>query len=365
MNILIVSGGTGGHIFPAIALGKELKSRGYNISFVTNDSISAVNMIETAGFNYEVLSVPKMPYGFSINWLIFFPKLLLARYDAEDLIRLLNPNIVVGFGAYISGPIVSVAKSNNIKTIIHEQNVSLGRANKILLKKADKVFLSFSHRLMDKSKKYIVTGNPLRPSLLEGLKSLTKAQAKARLGLSRNKKTILVLGGSRGAPAINSLIMKVLVELDELQRKRIQIIHVCGKKDLEQVSREYRISGVEHVVNTFYETMHIYYKAADLIICRAGATTASEIAVFGLPAILIPYPWAGYHQKDNAEAIAGSGGAVVVEENRISPKELRSEIFDIIDNEEKMREMSSSMRSLAKIDAASKMSDQIEELLNA
>jgi len=366
VKIVIVAGGTGGHIFPAIALGRELQKRGYQgITFITNENPRAKSLIDDAGFSYEVLDVPKMPYGLSYKWIGFFPKLLLSRFDAEDLITLLSPNIAIGFGAYISGPVISIAKKKGIKTLIHEQNASLGRANKLLLRKADKVCFGFSHKLIKSKQKHILTGNPIRSSLLSGLKGFTKEEASMKLGLSLSKKAVLVLGGSRGASAINSLVTKAIAELDELEKSRIQLFHIAGEEDFESVSREYRLCGIEHVVKGFYEDMHLCYKAADLIICRSGAGTLSEVAIFGIPAILVPYPWAGYHQKKNAEAIAKSGGAIVMEQEKVRPSDLNKEMLDIVDNDKLRHKMASNMRSLAKIDATDRLAEVVEGLLNA
>lgn len=366
MKILIVCGGTGGHIFPAVSLAQELRKRGYSdIVFIVDDNMRTREIIENAGFGFMVLKVPKMPYGFSIKWLPFIVRAFASRLKAEVIVSGLEPDIAVGFGAYISGPVISAAKSMHKKTLIHEQNVTLGRANRLLLNKADRVCFSFDNRLLGKSAKYALTGNPIREGLLKDFEMLTKEEALSYLNLSRDKKTLLVLGGSMGASSLNKLFVGLAPRLNEVCKDMIQVAHITGDTDLEFISRKYEESAINHWAKGFYDRMGLLYKAADLAICRCGATTIAEICLFGIPAILIPYPGAGSHQRENAKVLTEAGGAVMLEQEDATTDNLERQILAIINDEARMRRMSDAMRTLARSDAALRLADAVEGLVDA
>lgn len=363
MRVLIACGGTGGHIFPAISLARELKNRGHSdIIFTVDDNMRAKEIIKDNGFDFKILKVPKMPYGFSFKWLSFLGKVLVSHFSAKSLIAGLTPDLTIGFGAYLSGPVISAAKSMHKKTLIHEQNATLGRANKMLLNKADRVCFSFDHRLVGENNKYILTGNPIRENLLKDQKTLTKEEALSYLNLSPQKKTLLILGGSRGSSSLNRLIMEFAQGLKEQDKVRLQIIHITGEEDLESVSGNYQRLGITCWVKRFYERMGLLYKATDLIICRAGATTAAEICLFGIPAILIPYPGAGFHQTENAKVITGTGGAIMLKQEELTADKLGKQILTLIDDEAKLGRMSEAIGSLARPQATSRLADAVEEL---
>ncbi len=366
MRILIACGGTGGHIFPAIGLAQELKKRGFNDSvFVIDDSMTSRALIKEAGFDFMVINVPKMPYGISGMWPLFIVKLINSRLDAEPIVAQINPDVAIGFGAYISGPVIQTAASMGIKTLIHEQNVLLGRANSILFNVVDRACLSFKSPLMKNHSKCILTGNPIRQELLDGFKMVTNDEALKVFRFSKERKTLLILGGSRGASVINKAMMDMVKILDPEQRNRIQIIHIAGYKDREIVERTYRVNKIIHWVRGFYDKMAIAYKASDMVISRAGAATISEVAFFGIPALFIPYPWAGSHQKDNAACIAREGAAVMLKESKLSPKKLKETIFSIISDESGMKKMVTNMRVFSKPEAAKTLTDTVKELVDA
>ncbi|NQT90125.1 MAG: undecaprenyldiphospho-muramoylpentapeptide beta-N-acetylglucosaminyltransferase [Candidatus Omnitrophica bacterium] len=366
MRILIVCGGTGGHIFPACSLAHELKRRGRSdIVFIIDESAKTAEIVKDAGFTFEALKVPKMPYGLSAKWPSFFIRFLTARAKAERMIDELSPDVVVSFGAYISGPVVTTAKAARKKILIHEQNVTLGRANRLFLKDADRACFSFNNALLGGGDKYVFTGNPIRESLLKDFKTITRAEARSRLGLARNKKTLMVLGGSRGASAINSILVDMARDFKELDKDMVQVIHITGENDLEQVVRTYDKCRITHYARSFCERMGMLYKAADLIICRCGATTIAEICLFGIPAIFIPYPGAGCHQLENADFVAGWGGAIVHKQKDVVPEDLKTQILNLIRDDNKLKEMSAAMRPLARADATLRLADAVGRLVDA
>ena len=363
MKILIASGGTGGHIFPAISLAQELRRRGYSdILFVSDDRIK--ERVKEAGFNFLVIDVPKMPYGISLKWFSFIIKFIASYSKAKNIIKRAAPDIAVGFGAYTSGCLIFAARAFDIKTMVHEQNVCLGRANKFLINKVDKACFSFDNSLLGTDKRFTLTGNPVREEILTDLKTLNKQEALSELGLSLEKKTLLVLGGSSGSKAINNLMIEFVKTLTSLEKAKLQIIHITGNDDLEAVSAVYKNNNINYWTKNFYDRMGLLYKACDIVICRCGAATIAEIALFGIPAIFIPYPWAGSHQRENAKFIARENKAILMDEKRINNEDFKKEIFELFNNQEKVENMSASIRSFASPQAAKNLADIVEELIN-
>jgi UDP-N-acetylglucosamine--N-acetylmuramyl-(pentapeptide) pyrophosphoryl-undecaprenol N-acetylglucosamine transferase len=363
MRILITCGGTGGHIFPAIALAQELRNQGHADSvFVVDKAYRTQHAIEKAGFKCHVLDVPKMPYGISAMWFTFLVKLVRARFQAEHIIAKINPDIAVGFGAYISGPVMQAAASMGIKTLIHEQNAVFGRANRILLRKVDKVCVSFLNQLIKKHTHCVLTGNPVREEIVNGFKAVTKAHALSELRFSSHRKTLLIIGGSSGASAINKAMSDFANILTDEEKGSIQIAHITGYADIEKVEQAYRVNKIVYWVRGFCDKMPLCYKAADLVVCRAGATTISEISFFGIPAVLIPYPGAGCHQNENAAYLARKGAAVILPQKELYSYRLKKEIFSIINDEKGIKQMRQNMRVFSKPDAVSMLAEQVMEL---
>ncbi len=366
MRILIACGGTGGHIFPAIALAQELKGRGFNdIVFVVDNREASREMVKSAGFDCLAFKVPKMPYGVSFEWLVFFFRLISSRLKAEPVVANINPDIAIGFGAYISGPIIQTAASMGIKTLIHEQNVTFGRANRLLFRRAEKVALSFDTPLIKKDPRCVITGNPIRRELLDGFKMLTKEEALAYFKFSDKRKTALVLGGSKGASAINKVMTDMVKILSDDEKDSIQVIHITGDKDRDGVEQAYRINRIPCWVRGFCDKMPLPYKAADLVICRAGAATISEIALFGVPALFIPYPFAGSHQDKNASLLARQGAAVVVNGNEINTDNFKQKLFSLINDKEGLKRMTENIRLFSKPDSAKRLADTVRGCLDA
>jgi UDP-N-acetylglucosamine--N-acetylmuramyl-(pentapeptide) pyrophosphoryl-undecaprenol N-acetylglucosamine transferase len=255
-----------------------------------------------------------------------------------------------------------MAKTLGKKTIIHEQNINMGRANRLLLKSADRVCLSFNGKPKGAGSKYIFTGNPIRESVLNDFKTLTKNSALSRLGFSAGRKTLLILGGSSGSSAINKLLMHLSYDMTTEEKERLQIIHLTGTADLQLVDEHYNRNNIIHWTRDFYERMGLLYKAADFIICRSGATTIAEMCIFGLPAVFIPYPGAGSHQIENASVITRAGGAMTLKQKNATVNILKKDIFSFIDSEKRLSQMSSMVRSFAAYNAASRLADVVEGL---
>ncbi len=362
MKILIVAGGTGGHIFPAISLADKIRQKdsSADVAFCIDKRVDE-KLLNKSNYKYHLLDAPQMPYGISLRWIPFFFRLMVSFYKSAGILNELNPDVVVGFGAYISGPLLTQAKRKNKKIIIHEQNVAMGRANSLLLKISDKIALGFDNPQYKKDARYILTGNPVRAELTEDLNALDKQKALGLLGLDINKKTILVMGGSLGSHIINTAFLQMLNNLSGNILGSLQIIHLTGKEEFAKVQSVYKDIRAEVKVRLypFFERMGLLYKASDLAICRAGAITVTELCVFALPAILIPYTKAGAHQIENAEFLKEKDAAIMVEEKDFSPAALKGKICSLLENTKKLSVMSKNANLHTGTDAAEKLAEVV------
>lgn len=361
-RVLLVCGGSGGHIFPAISLAEELKNRDYDVAFITDTSRIAKYTIDAEEYNVSVLNVPKMPYGLSVKWALFIWQLLAAFFKALKLVNFYNPKLVIGFGAYISGPVLLAAKFLMKKIVIHEQNASFGRANRLLLPFSNKVFLSYKYMAIEYKKRYVFTGNPIRRRSVHIYKNMTKREAVSFLKLFDKRRTLLVLGGSSGASFINNVMLALVSIINDEEKSLFQIIHLTGGRTDISIGNFYRENGIINWTRGFYDDMGILYKAGDLLICRAGATTISEAAFFGIPAIIIPYPGAANHQIENTSFLKENKAAVIVEQKYAAPAYMRKVIFSILNDKDELLNMSLGIRRCSVPNAADRMADRLEEL---
>lgn len=359
MRILITAGGTGGHIFPAMSMADKLRQAdaSLDISFCIDGRVDR-KLMDKFNYRYYLLNAPRMPYGISFRWISFLIMLFFSLFKSAAILSEINPDVVVGFGAYISGVVLAQAKRKNKKIIIHEQNVTMGRANLILSRISDRIAISFDSPEYQKDARYaryIVTGNPIRTELLEDLKALNREEARRMLDLEAGKTTILVMGGSLGSHIINTVFLKTLNSLPADTLDSLQILHLTGKSDFSDVQSAYKNINVKIKVYPFFERMGLLYKAADFVICRGGASAVAELCAFAMPAILIPYTGAGAHQLENARFLEEKGAAVMLEEKRLTPETLLKEVTALLMDDEKLQAMSNNLSSLAKIDAAEKL----------
>jgi UDP-N-acetylglucosamine--N-acetylmuramyl-(pentapeptide) pyrophosphoryl-undecaprenol N-acetylglucosamine transferase len=303
-NVLVVAGGSGGHIFPAVGLCQDLARRGPaapRITFVVQKGRQALaEALPDACVLLEV-DVVRSPGG-----------LVRLFHQAWGLVGRLRPAWVVGFGGLMTVPFLWTAKARGCRTMIHEQNVIPGRANRLLAFGADTIAVSFeaTRRTVPPflRRKVAVTRFPLR----ERLKPVDAQQARRSFGLDAERCTLLVLGGSQGARCLNDAVPEALEKSGFADR--IQVIHLCGPVDPQALRERYARSHIPNVVLRFLSEMERAYSAADLAVSRAGSGVLHELLFFGVPAVLIPYPYAGAHQRANARAVAQTGAALVMEE---------------------------------------------------
>jgi len=325
-RVLIVTGRSGGHIFPAVSVLERIcaESGAGEVILVLPDRAVLPPGNKGCAIRRSV-TLPYPPPGlrkalgrFAI--LVYLPAIV---FKSLFILLYFRPAVVAGFGSICSVPMVFFAHLCGVRTLIHEQNVIPGKASLFLSGFADKIAVSFSGTgkyLGAASGKAVLTGNPLRG----GLRRVDKKEALDFFGLAAGKFTVLVTGGSQGSSRINDSFVRAVKLLKEPQK--LQVVHLTGSGDFARIKEAYRGCGAEARVFEFLSAMEYAYSAADLIISRAGAITVSEIIYYGLPAILVPYPFAGRHQDANAEVLKQSGAAVVIDDRRISPELLLAEL---------------------------------------
>lgn len=362
MKVLIAAGGSGGHIFPAIALKRALAARrSCEIKFVGSDKAIDRRIFEKERVSFSLLSANKLPYRMSPSIVLFFVGLFLDFIRALWITALYRPTCCVGFGGYVSFPVILSAKLLWVPTVVHEQNVVPGRANKILFKLADKVALSFedtlSHIPADERKKFSVTGNPIRTGDLKA----DKALALKSFGLDVSKFTVLVIGGSQGAHVLNENFIRSVSLMGRNVRADLQIIHLTGVKDYEWAVSEYGKMAPELSARaySFIDRIDDAYSAADLIVTRAGSSALFEVAHFGKAMIVVPYPYAMSHQLDNARAFSSRGGAIMIEEKGLSASFFKDTIEEFLKDRPKLDALGRAAKALSAPHASDSLADMI------
>ena len=357
-RFIISGGGTGGHIYPAVAIANELKSRFPEAEFLFVGAKDKMEMqkVPQAGYAIKGLWISGIQRKLTLDNAMFPFKLLSSMWNSFRIIKSFKPDVVIGTGGFASGAVLKVASMLNIPTVIQEQNSYPGITNKLLAKKANKICVAYENleRFFPKDK-MILTGNPVRQDLIN---EASKSEAIAYFKLNANKKTLLVLGGSLGARRINQLIEK---ELDFLLSQNIQIIWQCGKLYLNDYSKYNEKENVQVVA--FIDRMDLVYAAADVVISRSGASSVSELCIVGKPTIFIPSPnVAEDHQTKNARAISDKNGAILIKESELEAQ-FETVFSDLISNESKQAELSQNIKKLALPNATKQIADEIMKLV--
>ena len=323
MKILIATGGSGGHVFPALCVAQELKKNNHQIIFA-GTSGAITKKIEENGFDLAVLSSKGVSFASVNSFFVSIFYMMKAMVQSFSLLKDLKPDVVVGFGGYGAFPVLLVSSLLRYPTLIHEQNVVPGRANRILSKVVRKIAISF-----EKSRKYFplsktaLTGCPCRSEK----KQLTKEELLKKFNLQNNRFTILVLGGSQGSHRINQEFLKVAPLLKK--DLEFQVIHLTGGQDCDDLKKKYDDIDIPVSLFSFLDEIEEAYRITDLVVSRAGAVTIFEIALFGLQAILIPYPFAKGHQRENAKILCDTNVAKMIEEKDLSTEKLKGEILNM------------------------------------
>lgn len=359
VRIIISGGGTGGHIYPAIAIANELKSRfpECEILFVGAQDKMEMQKVPQAGYKIEGLWISGIQRKLTLDNLKFPFKLMSSLLKSRKIIKQFKPDVAIGTGGFASGAVVKVAAQMGIPTVIQEQNSYPGITNKLLSKKAKAICVAYEglEKFFPKDK-IVFTGNPVRQDLLNVEQN--RQDAIKHFDLNPNKKTLLVLGGSLGARRINQLIEK---EMDFILNQDVQIIWQCGKFYFEEYKKYNEKENIQ--VLSFIDRMDLVYAAADAIISRAGASSVSELSIVGKPTIFIPSPnVAEDHQTKNAKAIADKNGAILIKESELDIR-FEDVFSEVIHNEELQNSLSQNIKELAKPNATKDIVDEIVKLI--
>ncbi len=362
-RVIISGGGTGGHIFPALAIAGEIGKRYPDAEILFVGALGRMEMERVPAAGYKIVGLPVMgfPRKPGIKMFTFFVRLLKSANLARQIVRDFKPQVAIGVGGYASGPLLRAAAQRNIPTLIQEQNSYAGITNKLLGKKVQKICVAYEkmENYFPKDK-IVITGNPVRDNLIEQLKN--KTAANQYFGLQASDKVILIVGGSLGARSINN---SVLNHVEEIDKSGTKVIWQTGSVYFDEIQSKLKENKPENLqVHQFISRMDLAYSAADVIISRAGAGTISELCLVGKPVILVPSPnVAEDHQTKNAMDLAKKKAAVMIPDNLLDSR-LFSEVFSLMNNEEKRKTLSAKIKSLAKPDATKQIVDEVEKLIN-
>ncbi len=339
-NVLIMAGGTGGHVFPALACAREFKARGYSVHWLGTPRGIENELVPAAGLPLHSISISGLR-GKGLLAMLKAPlQLLKALWQARRIVRELQPVCVLGMGGYVTGPGGLAAWLHGAPLVIHEQNAVAGTANRLLALFARRICEAFPNTFTSNAK-LCTTGNPVREELF---------LETPRQPLSGRQPRLLVLGGSLGAEPLNQLLPAALAKLPA--ELRPQVFHQAGRQHAEITAQRYRQAGVTAEVAPFITDMAAAYAFADLVICRAGALTVSELAAAGLPALLIPLPHAiDDHQTHNAAYLADAGAAVLLPQHKTDADQLAAQLTEVLMQPGKLKAMGATARRLAKPDA--------------
>ncbi|MBU0483529.1 MAG: undecaprenyldiphospho-muramoylpentapeptide beta-N-acetylglucosaminyltransferase [Proteobacteria bacterium] len=359
--MIVTGGGTGGHLFPGIALAEEVlhKLPGSEVLFVGTGRMIDNKVLAARKFASETLNCHGLKGKSWLEVLRALVQLPISLIQAAMIIRRFNPDVVVGVGGYVTGPVILMARLMGKATCIHEQNSVPGLANRMLGKIADRIFLSINgSESYFPVGKYVFTGNPVRAEFVNITRDIKKVKAAGS--------TLLVLGGSQGAHRVNSLVSGALEKYKSELPNDFMVIHQTGKKDEEMVRRQYSQAGIKAKVSSFIDDMVGAYQLADLVVSRAGATSLAEITVMHKPSILIPYPYAAdNHQEKNALQLVKVGGAIMFLENELNEDLLGRKIVSLFSDYGARQEMSDKAGSMARPQAVSVIMEECLQLAAA
>jgi len=366
MRIIFCGGGTSGHVNPALNIAKTVKNRcpDAEIMFIGTKRGIESTLVPKFGYPIDFVEVSGFSRKLTLKNIKAAWHALTSVSEAKKIIKKFKPDIVIGTGGYVSWPTVKAASKLGIPTLIHEQNAFPGVTTKMLSKVVDKVCISFagSEKFFDEQyhSKLVLTGNPV---IVDGM---TRAEARAKLGISENEPYILSYGGSMGADKVNELVFELMEKLSV--PKNIRHSHAIGRVGFEKfdaIAKEKDLYAHNNInLSEYIYDMAVHQAAADVIICRAGAMTLSELAIRGRAAVLIPSPHVTEdHQYKNARLIADAGAAVVYRESEIDGKLLTETVSELLDNTNKRRRMEESVKSFAMPDSVERIVDEAFALL--
>lgn len=385
MRIIITGGGTGGHIYPALAIAEGIRRRHpeAELLYVGTERGLEAEIVPRSGYNFRAVpaaGLKRSPTPRNLLAVLLAGQGLLASWT---LVRHFHPDVVVGTGGYVCGPVVLAAALQGIKTLIHEQNAVPGLTNRILSRFADRTAITFMDavKYFPRRARIVLTGLPVRPEIL----AVKREESRKKLGLSKDEFVVVSFGGSRGARSLNLALVPVVQALSRLPGWKL--FHAAGTVGFEEFRQALEVtchsqwvhgstvsdgcsvigdSGSIAVISPYFHDIATLLGAADLVVCRAGASTIAELTVLGLPGILAPYPYAtGNHQEFNARALSERGAAVLIHDREMTGELLLSTIMSLRNEPRKLAIMGQASRSLAKPWALNNLLDSIEKLAGA
>ncbi len=364
MKVLIAGGGTGGHINPGLAIAKYIKQKDAeaDITFVGTKKGLETKLVPREGFPLETITVRGFKRKFSLDTLIAIKELIQSFFQASRLIKRTKPDVVIGTGGYVCGPVLYMAAKKGIPTLIHESNAFPGVTNRLLERYVNYVAISFkdAEKYFKNKKKLVLTGNPVREELLKS----DRENVISDLDIADGKPLIVVMGGSRGARKINETIADML---SNYFKGEFNMIFATGEAQFDDISATVKVNekykSMVKVVPYIYNVDQVY-TASDLMICRAGAITISELQVMGIPSILIPSPYVtANHQEHNARSLEREGGAVVILESELNADLLYKQICSLISNKDVLKKMSKNASKNSVTDSVEKIYHLIKEII--
>jgi UDP-N-acetylglucosamine--N-acetylmuramyl-(pentapeptide) pyrophosphoryl-undecaprenol N-acetylglucosamine transferase len=360
VRILIAGGGTGGHLYPGIALARELVRRdpATTVTFAGTRTGIEARVVPREGFELDLIRVVGLKGKNRVARSLGIGLLPLAALDAVRVIAKRRPDVVVGVGGFASGPILALAALFGYPTMLLEQNALPGITNRLLARVVRAAAVNFESALSYFPRTGFVAGNPVRPEFFPA----GHEEANDHITAPRDAARVLIFGGSQGAHAINVAMVEAAPRL-AASRIRVAITHQTGERDLELVRAAYERAGVAARVEAFIYEIDREMKAAQLVVARSGATTLAELAASGRPAILVPLSTsADDHQRKNAAVVANAGAAIVVDERELNGESLAAAITMVVADPDRRRRMAAAARALARPDAAQRIADRVEQL---
>ncbi|HBN27091.1 MAG TPA: undecaprenyldiphospho-muramoylpentapeptide beta-N-acetylglucosaminyltransferase [Desulfobacteraceae bacterium] len=361
LGILMAGGGTGGHLFPGIALAQEFLKKNFNtrILFVSTGNSFETSTLSKAGFRLKPITVEGIKGRGLIKQLSSALKIPVGIFQSIKILKEFKPDIVMGMGSYSSGPVALAAMLLGIKIVLCEQNALPGITNRIFFGFASRVYVSFKNTKFKKdSKKIIFTGNPIRGDLKKNIKNVLQKEKERK----NSRFNLFITGGSQGAHAVNKAVAEAMEHLKNIGD--YHFVHQAGEKDKNRLRELYRSHGLSGVVESFFHDMRQQYEKADLIICRAGGSTVAEITALGKPAIFIPFPFAADdHQVLNAASVIEQEGGEMILEKDITGKLLAEKIEYYASNPGLLVKMGANAGNLGMPHAARQIVDDCYDLI--
>lgn len=357
----VTGGGTGGHIYPALAVADELTKDGAKVYYVGNKRNMEMELATKKGYKFLHVSIKGMPRALNPKLFWWGIKLVKAILYSIRYIKKYKPSAVFATGGYVSAPMIFACIITKTPYIMHDCDAMPGLVTRKLCKRAKYVTLAFEQaKKRIPNKKTIVTGNPIR----EDFGTLTKAEALEQMGL-KNKLTLCVMGGSQGAKAINNTVIELVKELS--QDRDLQIIFQTGKKNYDEVIEKLKMyyptfnQDENLIVRPYFDNMVAVLKSSDIVVSRAGSLSISEICASDVAPILVPFPYAAAnHQRINAKTLLDMGACIYIEDSELEPNRLRKTIFELIDNPVKLNYIKQNASYMAKIDATKKITELVQ-----